>query len=87
MNNLLKLVLVLALLALAGFGIFAVFGFIVGVVKLLFIVSVIALAGYGAYKLLAKPDRPEVAALDPAEAELLKTQQLLEEMRRKQLMR
>ena len=87
MNNLLKLVLVLAVLVLAGFGLFAAFGFIVGVVKLLLILSVIALAGFGAYKLLSKPDRPEIAALDPAEAELLKTQQLLEEMRRKQLMK
>ena len=87
MNNLLKLVLVLAVLVLAGFGVFAAFGFIVGVFKLVLFLSVIALAGYGAYKLLSKPDRHEVAALDPAEAELLKTQQLIEEMRRKQLTR
>ncbi len=83
--NFLKLVLVLAVLALAGFGLFMAFGLIVGLAKLLLFLSVIALAGYGAYKLLAKPDRTEVAALDPAEAELLKTQQLIEEMRQRQL--
>jgi predicted lipid-binding transport protein (Tim44 family) len=83
--NLLKLVLVLAVLVLAGFGLFMAFGLIVGIAKLLLFLTVIALAGFGAYKLLSKPDRPEIAALDPAEAELLKTQQLLDEMRRKQL--
>ena len=85
--NFFKLVLVLAVLALAAFGLMAAFGFIVAIAKVLIFLGIIALAGFGAYKLLSKPDRSEVAQLDPAESELLRTQQILEEMRQKQLMK
>ena len=85
--NFFKLVLVLAVLALAAFGLMAAFGFIVAIAKLLIFLGVIALAGFGAYKLLSKPGRAGTPALDPAEAELLRTQQLIEEMRHRQLMK
>ncbi len=83
--NFFKLLLVLAVLALAAFGLMAAFGFIIAAAKVLIFLGVIALAGFGAYKLLSKPDRAETPQLDPAEAELLRTQQILEEMRQKQL--
>ena len=83
--NFFKLILVLAVLALAAFGLFAAFGFIIAVAKLLIFVGVIALAGFGAYKLLSRPERDEVAKLDPAEAELLRAQRALEDVRHKQL--
>ena len=83
--NFFKLLLLLAVLALAAFGLMAAFSFIAAIAKVLIFLGVIALAGFGAYKLLSKPDRAEIAQLDPAEAELLRTQQILDEMRQKQL--
>ena len=63
----------------------AVAGLLYALVKWAIIIGVVALAGVGAYKLLAGPDegaRPELSA---AEAEMLKTERMLAELRRKEL--
>jgi hypothetical protein len=54
-------------------------------IKWLVIFGVIALAGVGAYKLIAgsgEESRPELSA---AEAEMMKAERMLAELRRKQL--
>lgn len=85
----LKFLLLLFALVLVVWGAWALLGAAVGLlyalVKWVVILGVIALAGVGAYKLLAGPDRDEVAALSPAEAEMLKAERLLAELRRKEL--
>ena len=54
-------------------------------VKWAIILGVIALAGVGAYKLLAGPDKESYPELSSAEAEMLKTERMLAELRRRQL--
>jgi len=85
--NLLKVLLALAVLALAVFGAFALFGLVAALLKYVILFGLIALVGVGAYKLLSKPSRPEYGELTDADIEMLKTERLLEEMRRKQLMK
>ena len=84
-----KFLLLLFALIFVVWGAWALLGAAVGLlyalVKWVVILGVIALAGVGAYKLLAGPDRDEMAALSPAEAEMLKTERMLAELRRKQL--
>ena len=63
----------------------AVAGLLYALVKWAVILGVIALAGVGAYKLLAGPDEDVPAALSPAEAEMLKAERLLADLRRKEL--
>ena len=84
-----KYLLLLIALIFVLWGAWALLGAAVGLlyalVKWVVILGVIALAGVGAYKLLAGPDRDEMAALSPAEAEMLKTERMLAELRRKEL--
>jgi len=87
--KIIKILVALLLIVFVAWGAFALFGVVAGLlyvlVKWAIILGVIALAGVGAYKLLAGPDRDEMAALSPAEAEMLKTERMLAELRRKQL--
>jgi hypothetical protein len=85
----LKFLLLIFALLFVVWGAWALLGAVAGLlyalVKWAVIISVIALAGVGAYKLLAGPDRDEPAALSPAEAEMLKAERMLAELRRKEL--
>ena len=87
--KLFKFLLLLVALLFVVWGAWALLGAAVGLlyalVKWVVILGVIALAGVGAYKLLAGPDQDEVAALSPAEAEMLKAERMLAELRRKEL--
>ena len=87
--KLLKFLLLLFALFFVVWGAWALLGFVAGVLyvvlKWAIIIGVIALAGAGAYKLLAGPDKDELAALSPAEAEMLKAERLLADLRRKEL--
>ena len=84
-----KLLLVLLALVFVVWGAFWLFGVVAGLlyalVKWAVILGVVVLAGVGAYKLLAGPEEESPAALSPAEAEMLKTERMLAELRRKQL--
>ena len=85
----LKLLLLLFALVFVVWGAFwllgAVAGLLYALVKWVVILSVVALAGVGAYKLLAVPDKESYPELSSAEAEMLKTERMLAELRRKQL--
>lgn len=87
--KLFKLLLVLVALFFVAWGAFWVFGIVAGLlyalVKWAVILGVIALAGVGAYKLLAGPDTDAPPELSPAEAEMMKAERMLAELRRKQL--
>jgi hypothetical protein len=87
--KLFKLLLLFVALVFVVWGGFWLFGVVAGLlyalVKWAIILGVVALAGVGAYKLLAGPDREEQAALSPAEAEMLKAERLLADLRRKEL--
>ena len=63
----------------------AVAGLLYALVKWAVIIGVVALAGVGAFKLLASPDDDTRPALSAAEAEMLKTERMLAELRRKEL--
>ena len=79
-----KIILALLVLVLAVLGALALYGLVLVLLKWLVILGVIALAGVGAYKLLSKPDEPRLE-LTSAEAEMLKAEQMLAEIRQKQL--
>ena len=79
-----KIILALLVLVLAVLGALALYGLVLVLLKWLVILGVIALAGVGAYKLLSKPDEPRLE-LTSAEAEMLKAEQMLADIRRKQL--
>ena len=79
-----KIILALLVLVLAVVGGFALFGLVAWLFKWFVILGVITLAGVGAYKLLSKPDEPRLE-LSSAETEMLKAEQMLAELRRKQL--
>jgi len=87
--KLFKLLLLFVALVFVVWGGFWLFGVVAGLlyalVKWAIIIGVVALAGVGAYKLLAGPEREEQAALSPAEAEMLKAERLLADLRRKEL--
>jgi hypothetical protein len=83
--KLIKVLLILLALALVGVGAVALFGVVAALLKWLVIFGVIALAGVGAYKLLAKPDRDSPLELSSAEAEMLKAERMLAELKRGQL--
>lgn len=63
----------------------AVAGLLYALVKWAIIIGVVALAGVGAYKMLSGPDEDAPAALSPAEAELMKAERMLADLRRKEL--
>ena len=79
-----KIILALLVLVLAVLGALALYGLVLVLLKWLVILGVIALAGVGAYKLLSKRDEPRLE-LSSAEAEMLKAEQMLAEVRQKQL--
>lgn len=87
--KLLKFLLLLVALVFVVWGAFWLLGVVAGLlyalVKWALIIGAIALVGAGAYKLLARPDGQEQAALSPAEAEMLKAERMLAELRRKEL--
>ncbi|HEX8283925.1 MAG TPA: hypothetical protein VF588_11250 [Pyrinomonadaceae bacterium] len=84
-----KLLLMLVALVFVVWGAFWVFGIVAGLlyalVKWAVILGFIALAGVGAYKLLAGSERDAPPELSPAEAEMMKAERMLAELRRKQL--
>jgi hypothetical protein len=84
-----KFLLLIVVLLFVVWGAWALLGAVAGLlyalVKWALIIGVLALAGAGAYKLVTGPDKDEYAALSPAEAEMLKTERMLAELRRKQL--
>ena len=84
-----KFLLLIVALLFVVWGAWALLGAVAGLlyalVKWAVIIGAIALVGAGAYKLLAGPERDEYAALSPAEAELMKTERMLAELRRKEL--
>ena len=79
-----KIILALLVLFLAVLGALALYGLVLVLLKWLVILGVIALAGVGAYKLLSKSEEPRLE-LSSAEAEMLKAEQMLADIRRKQL--
>ncbi len=87
--KLLKFLLVLFVLVFVAWGALALLGFVAGLlyalVKWALIIGVVALVGAGAYRLIAGPERGEYPVLTEAEAELLKTERMLAELRRKEL--
>lgn len=87
--KLFKLLLMLFALVFVVWGAFWLFGVVAGLlftlVQWAIIIAVVVLAGVGAYKLLAGPDRDEPAALSPAEAEMLKAERMLAELRSRKL--
>lgn len=83
--KLIKFLFLLLVLVLAVVGGIALFGVVLGLLKWLVILGVIALAGVGAYKLLSKSDDEPRHELSSAEAEMLKAERMLAEIRRKQL--
>jgi hypothetical protein len=87
--KLLKFLLLLFAFVCVVWGALWLFGVVAGLlyalIKWAIILGVVALVGVGAYKLLASPDREEQAALSPAEAEMLKAERMLAELRRKEL--
>ncbi|HEX8561076.1 MAG TPA: hypothetical protein VF668_23490 [Pyrinomonadaceae bacterium] len=84
-----KLLLALVALVFIAWGVFWVFGVVAGLlfalVKWAVIIGVIALVGAGAYRLLSGPDEAARPELSPAEAEMMKAERLLAEIRRKEL--
>ncbi|HEY0172618.1 MAG TPA: hypothetical protein VGB98_16465 [Pyrinomonadaceae bacterium] len=84
-----KLLLALVALVFVVWGAFWVFGIVAGLlyalVKWAVILGFIALAGVGAYKLLAGSDRDALPELSPAEAEMMKAERMLAEIKSKQL--
>ena len=87
--KIIKLLVALVLIVFVAWGALALFGVVAGLlyalVKWAVILGVIALAGVGAYKLIAAPDKGSYPELSSAEAEMLKTERMLAELRRKQL--
>ena len=80
-----KFLLAFALLILAVWGAFALFGLFVVLFKWLLILGVITLAGVGAYKLLSKPEDERHPELSSAEREMRQAERMLAELRRKEL--
>jgi hypothetical protein len=85
MNVFFKLVLAMLVLVLAIFGAFAIFGILAALFKWFVILAVVALLGVGAYKLLSGPDKGSHPELNSAEAEMLKAERMLAELRRREL--
>jgi hypothetical protein len=80
-----KLLLAFVALIFVVWGAFWLFGLVAALFKWLLVLGVIALAGVGAYKLLAGSDEESRPELTSAEAEMMKAERMLAELRRKQL--
>jgi hypothetical protein len=85
--KIIKVLVALIVLLFAIWGAFALFGLVAVLFKWLIILGVIALAGVGAYKLLSGTDEESRPELSSAEAEMLKAERMLAELRRRQLMK
>ena len=87
--KIIKLLFALILIVFVAWGALALFGVVAGLlyalVKWAVILGVITLVGVGAYKLLAGPDEDSYPELSSTEAEMLKTERMLAELRRRQL--
>lgn len=87
--KLFKFLLLVFALIFVLWGAWALLGVVAGLlyalVKWAVIIGIVALVGAGAYKLLAGSEKDVPAALSPAEAEMLKAERLLAELRRKEL--
>ena len=87
--KIIKLLVALILIVFVAWGTLALFGVVAGLlyalVKWAVILGVVALVGVGAYRLLAGPDKEPYPELSSAEAEMLKTERMLAELRRNQL--
>jgi hypothetical protein len=83
--KIIKVLVALLVLLFAIWGAFALFGLVAVLFKWLVILGVIALAGVGAYKLLSGPDEASRPELSSAEAEMLRAEQMLAEIRSRQL--
>ena len=83
--KLFKVVLVLIALFLMVLGGLALYGLFFVLLKWAVILGVIALAGVGALKLLSKPGKDSPMELSSAEAEMLKAERMLAELKRRQL--
>lgn len=85
----LKFLLLLVAFIFVVWGAFWLLGMVAGLlyalVKWAVIIGVVALVGAGAYRLIAGPDKGERPALSSAEAEMLKAERMLAELRRKEL--
>jgi large-conductance mechanosensitive channel len=79
-----KLVLVLIVLLLAAIGSFIVFKLLWGLISFLLVAAVVVLVVGVAVKALGKSERPR-SELEGAELELQRADNLLEELKRKQL--
>lgn len=85
--NAFKVLFALVMLILAVVGGFVLFGMVAWLFKYLIFFGVLALVGAVAYKALKKGDDREVYQLGEHESDLARTDRILEEMRRKQLMK
>jgi Tfp pilus assembly protein PilX len=83
--KLFKVVFILIALFLMVLGGFALYGLFFVLLKWAVILGVIALAGVGAYKLMSKPDRDSPMELSSAEAEMMKAERMLSELKRRHL--
>jgi hypothetical protein len=80
-----KLLLALVALLFVVWGAFWLFGLVAALFKWLVVFGVIALAGVGAYKLLAGGEGEARPELTSADAEMLKAERMIAEIRRRQL--
>jgi hypothetical protein len=80
-----KILLVMFALFLLVLGGLALYGLFFVLLKWAVILGVIALAGVGAYKLISKPEGDPYKELSPVEAELMKTERMLAELKRGRL--
>ena len=82
-----KIVLALLVLLLAAIGAFFVFGLIAWAFQYLLWIGVLAVIVGVAYKVLKRPARPQLKELDAPEWELDRADRVLEDMKRKQLLK
>ena len=85
--NKFKIVLALLVLLLAAVGAFFVFGLIAWAFQYLLWIGVLAVIVGVAYKVLKRPARPQLKELDAPEWELDRADRVLEDMKRKQLLK
>ena len=82
-----KIVLALLVLLLAAVGAFFVFGLIAWAFQYLLWIGVLAVIVGVAYKVLKRPARPPMNELDAPDWELDRADRVLEDMKRKQLLK
>jgi membrane protein implicated in regulation of membrane protease activity len=85
--NKFKIIVALAVLLLAAVGAFFVFGLIAWAFQYLFWIGVLAVVVGVAYKVLKRPARPQLREIDGPDWELDRADRVLEDMKRKQLLK